>query len=120
MAITYDVYWGTDSENLNLVASGINDLSYPMPIEGILDYGVVYYWRIDATNEYGTTEGDTWSFTTMFFDPPAYSTQEKVIYGEDPSDPEAETETAPSGENNIITVERLVAIADNKFFYEDV
>jgi len=30
----------------------------------VMDKGTVYYWRVDSTNEEGTTVGDAWSFTT--------------------------------------------------------
>lgn len=30
---------------------------------GPLQLGQTYYWRIDEVNTYGTTTGDTWSFT---------------------------------------------------------
>ncbi len=32
---------------------------------GLLDCNTQYYWRIDAVNEFGYTEGDTWTFTTL-------------------------------------------------------
>ncbi|OQX80656.1 MAG: hypothetical protein B6D64_02960 [Bacteroidetes bacterium 4484_276] len=29
-----------------------------------LEYQTTYYWRVDCINEYGSTEGEVWSFTT--------------------------------------------------------
>jgi hypothetical protein len=72
MAETYDVYFGTVSGSLTKVSSGQSGLSLAMP--GLpLDYGIIYYWRVDATNEYGTTTGDTWYFTSIAFQPPVLS-----------------------------------------------
>jgi hypothetical protein len=64
MAETYNVYFGLASDELVLVATGISYLSIPMPI--VLDYLTDYYWRVDAINEYGTTTGDIWKFTTIY------------------------------------------------------
>jgi hypothetical protein len=61
-ADTYDVYFGTDPEALDLVSEGQAGTSYDPP--GSLDAETEYFWRIDAVNAYGTTEGDVWSFTT--------------------------------------------------------
>jgi len=33
-------------------------------------YETPYYWRLDAVNEFGTTEGTEWSFMTLDFVPP--------------------------------------------------
>jgi hypothetical protein len=33
-------------------------------------YSTPYYWRLDAVNEFGTTEGTEWSFMTLVFVPP--------------------------------------------------
>lgn len=59
---------------------------------GALAYGVEYSWRIDTTSILGTTEGDVWSFTSVVFAPP----------------------------EDIATNKRLVACANNKFWYEDI
>jgi hypothetical protein len=34
------------------------------PIASYLDFSISYVWRVDAINEYGTTQGVTWSFAT--------------------------------------------------------
>ncbi len=62
-ATSYDVYWGTTSGALTLVSSGQAGTSWDPP--GNLEYGEIYYWRIDSKNAYGTTTGDEWSFTTV-------------------------------------------------------
>ncbi len=58
---TYDVYFGTDPEALDLVSEGQTATTYD---PGTMDGSTVYYWRIDSTNDTGTTTGDVWSFTT--------------------------------------------------------
>lgn len=61
-ATKYTVYFGTDPENL----SPLTDVSYSenpsFQIPTDLTSRVYYYWRVDATNDYGTTTGDVWSF----------------------------------------------------------
>jgi len=59
-AETYTLFFGT-SEPLPQVQSGTNT-SYDPP--GDLVHSTQYHWRVDATNEAGTTTGATWSFTT--------------------------------------------------------
>ncbi|HEB26231.1 MAG TPA: hypothetical protein ENI05_00440 [Porticoccus sp.] len=100
MAETYDVYFGLVSGSLELVSAGQSELSISVLVT--LEYNTAYQWRVDATNEIGTTTGDVWTFTTMAFDPP-------VVSGGVGS---------ASGLNNMATVKRLVAIANNKVFYE--
>ncbi len=95
-------------------------------------------------------DSEVWSFTMLDFLPPLYSTRYKLTYGEPggPGDPEGdpgpqgggskgtpppggsppggnspdarEYEVIPSGENNLLTVRRLIVAAKNKIFYEDV
>ncbi len=31
-------------------------------------HGTTYYWRVDAKNEAGITQGNVWSFTTKVWD----------------------------------------------------
>jgi hypothetical protein len=57
---THEVYFGT-AEPLTLVSTQSDTVYNP----GTLDYYTTYYWRIDQVNEYGTTQGDLWSFTTI-------------------------------------------------------
>lgn len=121
-AETYDVYYGTESGNLTLVSSAQSGTSFT--IWGIdngspFNYEAVRYWRVDATNEYGTTTGDEWSFTSIEFDPP------KITYdlidggsGLGPYDGGIEgTDWKWTGYNNIITNYRIVGVADDCFWY---
>jgi hypothetical protein len=61
-ADTFDVYFGTDAEDLALVSAAQAGTSYA-PAGDLADL-TEYFWRIDSSNAYGTTEGDVWSFTT--------------------------------------------------------
>jgi hypothetical protein len=59
----YTVYFGTDNPPTNIVNGDIvYDKIYTLPAE--LQYETQYYWRIDATNQYGTTVGQIWQFIT--------------------------------------------------------
>ena len=100
----------------------------------ILDNETVYQWRIDVMwhTWWGdwhqiASESDTWSFTTERppgFSPPAVSYD--LISGgsgagpyDDPPGVEG-TDFRYNGENNMITVKRLVAAANNKIWIEDL
>lgn len=114
-ATSYDVYYGENEEGLTLVSEGQSGTSFT--ISGI-DYGSPFEyvisrtWRIDAVNDAGTTTGDVWTFTTIAFDPPLPT---GVTL-----DAEGEPTGTPSGENVMLTKKRLVAAAENAFYYEDV
>jgi len=98
-AETYNVYFGP-SGNMSLVSEGQAGLTFDLSGQSF-DYGTTYQWRIDSINDYGTTTGDTWSFTTASFDPPA------VGGGGD-----------GTGENTMQTLKRLVVASNNKIWYE--
>ena len=110
MAETYNVYFGPTGD-LAFISSGQAGLSIKVPYT--LEYNTEYSWRIDAINEFGTTTGNTWSFTCLLFTPP-FPTGITLDYGEDPPVPTG----TPTGVNNMVTLKRIVAAADNKIFYE--
>lgn len=137
-AETYDVYYGTTSGDLTKVSSAQAGTSFT--IFGIDDgspfsYLNVRYWRIDATNSYGTTTGDEWVFTTIRFYPPQvtywYSTggyyyqllvQADGSLGDPPPTGTENTDYVVLGStyapNFIRTQRKLVAAANNKMWYE--
>ncbi len=122
MAETYNVYWGIDAGDLNPVALGISELEISVPIEGILNYNTIYYWRVDAINAGATIEGDVWSFTSIIFGPPQIS-YVLIDGGSGPYDdpPGIEgTDWNWTGENNMIIVRRLVAAAKDAIWYESI
>ncbi|GGA84319.1 hypothetical protein GCM10008015_26420 [Flavobacterium palustre] len=61
-ATHYSVYFGTDPENLTKLADVPYSEHSSFQIPTDLTSRVYYYWRVDATNDYGTTTGDVWSF----------------------------------------------------------
>ncbi len=103
MANAYNVYFGLPG-NLIQISEEQAGLSVVVPYN--LDYNTVYNWRVDTVTDTETIVGDTWSFTVQALSYPLYSTH--PISG------------LPTGESNQITVRRLVAIANNKFWYEDI
>ncbi len=65
-----------------------------------------YYWQVHVANTQGWSESAIWSFTTRNFAPPA---------------PSLDSDTGlPTGENNMLTVRRLIAAARNRIYYEDI
>jgi hypothetical protein len=89
-------------------------ISYFMWLEYVLEYETTYQWFVRKTIDEVDYDSEIWSFTTTAFAPPAHSTRLKTPYGGgDPIE-------VPSGENNQLTVKRLIAAAQNKVFYEDV
>jgi len=67
---SYDVYFGsganavTNATRFSAEFKGNQtDLSYDPP--GDLDQSMIYYWRIDSLNSFGTTRGDVWFFMTV-------------------------------------------------------
>lgn len=60
--VTYDVYLGSSADNLTKIASGLTDNAYTYVSN--LEMKKKYYWRVDATNTLGTTQGAVWAFTT--------------------------------------------------------
>ena len=92
MPNTYDVYFGLP-ENLVLISEDQIGLSVVVP--SVLEYNTTYNWRIDTDTVAEVITGDVWAFTTLVFTPPV-----------------------PTGINNMITLKRIVAAANNKIFYE--
>ncbi|KKL98372.1 hypothetical protein LCGC14_1825040 [marine sediment metagenome] len=107
MAETYDVYFGPTGD-LSLISFDQSELSIIVP--STLEYNVEYSWRVDATNEFGTTTGDVWSFTAIVYDPPLPS----GITLDGDGNPTG----TPTGLNNMVTLKRIVVAANNSIFYE--
>ena len=139
-ADTFDVYYGTVSGNLTLISSA--QVGESFTVTGITNgapyaYLSVRYWRIDSTNDAGTTTGDEWSFTTIRFTPIGvtyfYPTtgqyyrlliQSDGTYGDPPGVGVENTDyvfLAAGYEANFISTNRkLVAAAENRIWYEDI
>jgi len=116
---TFTVYAGLESDNLNLVSSGLVALEIPMPIEGLLDYYTVHYWRVDAVNAFGTTAGDEWWFKTIPFDPPL-PPGIIIDYSGDPGDEDyGDAIGSGTGEDNMMTLRKIVAAAKSKIWVEE-
>jgi hypothetical protein len=60
-SVTYEVYLGTGDPPTNMIC---DDILAGFCDPGTLNQGIHYYWRVDATDEYGaTTTGPAWDFT---------------------------------------------------------
>ncbi len=107
-ADTYDVYFGPTGD-ITLRSFDQAGTTWDIPLE-VLFYDSGYEWRIDAVNAQGTTTGDTWTFDTLVYAPPLPSGQAPGAGGEHGGE---------GGKNNMVTVKRLVAAANNTIFFED-
>ena len=58
--VTYTMYLGTDAAGMDKVAEGLTATEWTCKE---LAADKTYYWRVDAVNEIGTTEGPVWHFT---------------------------------------------------------
>jgi hypothetical protein len=72
-ATSHNVYFGT----ANPPASQGNQSGTSFD-PGPLDYETTYYWRIDEVGDFGTIQGDVWSFTTT---DSSYSLYGKIMCG---------------------------------------
>ncbi|MEN6578972.1 MAG: LamG-like jellyroll fold domain-containing protein [Phycisphaerales bacterium] len=63
-ATSHEVYFGTDPNGL--AAQTVADHSYT---PAAMDFGTVYYWKVNEAGDAGTYEGDVWSFTSQEFAP---------------------------------------------------
>jgi hypothetical protein len=75
IGITYDVYFGTEPNELNInwygnnqIADGITETTVANSVFGPLDYATPYYWRVDTIDPNEgvpqTYTGNEWTFTT--------------------------------------------------------
>jgi len=104
-AATHDVYLGTVFDDVNtasrtnpkgvLVSQGQADASFDL--EGIVDFGTTYYWRIDEVNAPPTSsifKGKIWNFTT---EPFAYPIQNIVATASSQSRPDTGPQNTVNG-----------------------
>jgi hypothetical protein len=123
---SYSVSYGTLSGFLSVVGTTsdlfINLRSSPFPL-----MGEIYYYRIDAVNQFGTTQGVEIAFTTLiqklvsptYYYYPFY--YRLLPGGSHPPTGVEDTDYVVIGAPNFISTSRiLTAIAMNKFWYEDL
>jgi len=122
VAASYDLYVGIGElmGAISIDVSGITGTSYDSAVVDfqngyVWGYNSVYHWRVDAVNEFGTTEGDEWTFNSIDYAPPLPT----GVTLTDVVGDEGEPTGTPTGKNNMVTVKRLVAAANNTVFYED-
>jgi hypothetical protein len=64
-AASYSLFFGT-SDPPSPVALGLANSVYIIPY--LLEPGTTYYWRVDAVNMFGNSQGSVWSFATESLD----------------------------------------------------
>ncbi|MEN6578662.1 MAG: sugar-binding protein [Phycisphaerales bacterium] len=68
-AASHQVYFGMDSTAVaegTVAAETVTEHSYTPPA---MDFGTVYYWKVDEVGDARTYEGDLWSFTSQEYAP---------------------------------------------------
>ncbi len=106
------IYLNTDITTMS-TAAGFQQgwiISPKLQILSGLIANTTYYWQVHVANTQGWSESAIWSFTTRNFAPPAPTASTSPVSGE----------SYLSGENNMLTVRRLIAAARNRIYYEDV
>lgn len=59
----FALYFGTSPGSLTKVADIVYSTNPSFQVQGLSDF-TTYYWRVDASNDRGATEGELWSFRT--------------------------------------------------------
>jgi len=103
---SYNVYFGIEPASLFFVGDTVGLLLDLVSVFPFYDY--TYYWAIDAVNIFGVTAGAEVYFTTMAFRPPL------------PTGMNLDGSGTPTGENNMITIRKLVVVANSKIWYEQL
>jgi len=94
------------------------------PNTGMAAHSYTYYWKVNTKNAFGTTEGDFWSFITIPFNRPIVSYE--LITGGSGAGPYDDTPGVEgtdwrfTGENNLVTLRRLVSAANDKIWFEEI
>lgn len=129
-AETYDVYFRETGAFFEKIASDITDLSISI-LEFLPNptyvYGELYLWCVIAKNEYGSNYappedfgigygGTIWEFNAIEFDPPLPSGITLSYAGDDDGVPTGDA----TGENNMVTLRKLIAAANDKIWVEDI
>ena len=65
-ADSFDLYFGTSSDDLDIISEDMTVTSYDLPL---LEQGTTYYWRVDVASGDIAVSGDLWSFTTLLEKP---------------------------------------------------
>jgi len=79
--VAYDLYLGTDEEDLSVKASDLETNSYTFTQP--LNYETTYYWQVVAKDgQGGETPGDVWKFTTKANESPTAPTIPDPANGE--------------------------------------
>jgi hypothetical protein len=78
---TWDVYFGTDPNELELIESGLTEpICDPTPEPGqILRRGMRYFWQVVASSCCGAVDGNDWSFTTENTPPVAAAGEDQTV-----------------------------------------
>jgi hypothetical protein len=103
-ATSYDIYFGTNSTDINDATTADDEFKTNQSHSGLrtaiqsyspssMGNNTDYYWRIDTKNAQGTTKGDLWHFKTVEVQ---LGTPIEKVYKK-----------------------KLIALADDKFWYED-
>jgi hypothetical protein len=108
-AESYDVWLGTSEAGMVKVGSGIQSTTFEA--SSYVQTNTKYFWAVVAVGVNGTSQSSTWSFTTLTgFSPPV------------PGDSSGSGASGGLGfsVNAMKTFRRLVVIADNEIWYEDI
>jgi len=114
---TTETLTGGETGNLSELESGMEAQEY---VWNDLNGSTEHQWRIDSVNQFGTTTGTVWSFTTLGFAPPLPTWEN--LSGKTLGPLTGGTEGVDFrylGTNNLSTVKRLVCAAASAIYYED-
>lgn len=119
---TSTLYFSINGGGFQEVISGLEAEAYELA-QDLLEYGASVIWVVGNHNDYGTTSGPEWTFTAMSNAPPVPSFW--LIPGgsgngpyDDPPGVEG-TDFRWYGGNNMITAKTLIAVAQNRVWFQD-
>jgi hypothetical protein len=105
---------------------GLTGLSYDSAVvnfeQGYLwAYGSPYTWSVDSVNQFGTTVGDNWTFTSVVYDPPVSNWENLTGKTLGPLTNGVEgTDYRWLGNNIINTVKFFLVAKDSSIYYSEI
>lgn len=127
MGLTLSWTAGTNASTESVTGGQTGNLSELTTDLEVQEYGwdiwagnTEHQWRVDSTNQFGTTTGTVWSFTTLTFDPvmPSWENLSGKTLGPLTGGTEG-VDFRYLGLNTMSTVKRLVCAAQSALYYED-